>query len=335
MKKEDIFSAISNIPDEYILNTEKKVKQITLQKAAYISAAVAVMIICIVSLPLVTVFNKPIKEQPDGTLSTTTPAIVEFEIDNGVLLKYNGTGGDVTIPEEVTEIADNAFPEVEINVLTITDNVQKIGKQAFTQCAGIAKIEITEGNDHFYVEDGLCYLSVDGQVYVTERSKIPYGKEYFLSDGEFTVEDQTVKLSNAQFFPLSEYSGGYHESPRVEDDDMCFSIDVEITNNRGKDLEYILASICLITIDQGVYPGLYSIDFAGLDGSAFEGNSRNYVTVKDGETFRASLLYIIPKEEYDGKELAMKFTYPTDLGYFETSMDEVYIRLSDPINPAD
>lgn len=331
--KEDIFSAISNISDEYILNTEKKAKRISLPKAACVSAAAAVVIICFAALPLVTVLCRNGEKVPDTTSESTVtvPEAVEFEIENGVLLKYNGTGGDVTIPEAVREIADGAFPEVEINVLTITDNVQKIGASAFTQCAGIAKIEVTEGNDYFYVEDGLCYLSVDGQVYVTERSKIPYGKEYFLSDGGFTVEGQTVKFSNPQFFPLSEYSGEYHESPYIESDDMCFSIDIEITNNRGKDLEYILASISLITIDQGVYPGLYSIDVAGLDGTAFEGNSRNYVTIKDGETFRGSFLYIIPKEEYDKKELAMKFTYPTDLGYFETSMDEVYIRLSDPI----
>ena len=33
----------------------------------------------------------------------------DFVIENGVLTKYNGPGGDVTIPESVTEIEDFAF----------------------------------------------------------------------------------------------------------------------------------------------------------------------------------------------------------------------------------
>ena len=33
----------------------------------------------------------------------------DFVIENGVLTKYNGPGGDVTIPEGVTEIGSSAF----------------------------------------------------------------------------------------------------------------------------------------------------------------------------------------------------------------------------------
>ena len=33
----------------------------------------------------------------------------DFVIENGVLTKYNGPGGDVTIPEGVTEIGGSAF----------------------------------------------------------------------------------------------------------------------------------------------------------------------------------------------------------------------------------
>ena len=33
----------------------------------------------------------------------------DFVIENGILKKYNGPGGDVTIPEGVTEIGSSAF----------------------------------------------------------------------------------------------------------------------------------------------------------------------------------------------------------------------------------
>lgn len=37
----------------------------------------------------------------------------DFVIENGVLTKYNGPGGEVTIPEGVTEIGLQAFGDCE------------------------------------------------------------------------------------------------------------------------------------------------------------------------------------------------------------------------------
>lgn len=42
----------------------------------------------------------------------------DFVIENGVLKKYKGPGGDVTIPEGVTEIGDDAFSSC-INLKTM------------------------------------------------------------------------------------------------------------------------------------------------------------------------------------------------------------------------
>jgi hypothetical protein len=51
----------------------------------------------------------------------------DFIIEDGVLMKYVGNGGDVVIPDGVTEIGERSFYECEnlINV-TIPDSVVSI-----------------------------------------------------------------------------------------------------------------------------------------------------------------------------------------------------------------
>ena len=39
----------------------------------------------------------------------TIKAADDFEIQNGVLTKYNGSGGDVIIPSDVTSIGESVF----------------------------------------------------------------------------------------------------------------------------------------------------------------------------------------------------------------------------------
>ena len=59
----------------------------------------------------------------------------DFIIENGVLKKYVGPGGDVTIPEGVTSIGDGAFRCCEsLKSVTIPDSVTSIGNGAFGWC---------------------------------------------------------------------------------------------------------------------------------------------------------------------------------------------------------
>lgn len=46
----------------------------------------------------------------------------DFVIENGVLTKYVGSGGDVVIPEGVTEIGDMAFAGSSIKNVEIPDS---------------------------------------------------------------------------------------------------------------------------------------------------------------------------------------------------------------------
>ena len=68
----------------------------------------------------------------------------DFEITDGVLTNYSGTGGAVTIPSgKVTAIADQAFYNcVSITSLTIPEGVKTIGEKAFCQCSSMTAISI-------------------------------------------------------------------------------------------------------------------------------------------------------------------------------------------------
>ena len=72
--------------------------------------------------------------------------INDFVIENGVLKKYQGQGGDVVIPEGVTSIGDWAFWGCRsLTSVVIPDGVTSIGDSAFAGCSSLTSIVIPEG----------------------------------------------------------------------------------------------------------------------------------------------------------------------------------------------
>jgi hypothetical protein len=58
-----------------------------------------------------------------------------YFIADGILLDYAGNGGAITVPKNVTRIADNAFSCCHaIDSVTIPDGVKQIGENAFKDC---------------------------------------------------------------------------------------------------------------------------------------------------------------------------------------------------------
>ena len=66
-----------------------------------------------------------------------------FEIVNGVLISYSGHGGDVVIPEGVTEIGASAFSNCSsLKSVTIPEGVTEIGAKAFSFCSSLESVTI-------------------------------------------------------------------------------------------------------------------------------------------------------------------------------------------------
>lgn len=94
----------------------------------------------------------------------------DLVIVNGILLMYQGDGGDVVIPDGVTAIVGRAFFEcVGLTGVTIPDSVTSIGDGAFEGCTGLTEVTIPGsgvfiGGGAFSTCTGLKSVTVSGSV---------------------------------------------------------------------------------------------------------------------------------------------------------------------------
>ena len=94
-------------------------------------------------------------EMPDSDITVTAefePEVGDYSIDeaSGTLLKYYGTGGNVTIPSKINgitvkSIGDMAFAACDgLTGITIPEGTTFIGKGAFAQCTSLAGVTLPD-----------------------------------------------------------------------------------------------------------------------------------------------------------------------------------------------
>ncbi|MDR0325400.1 MAG: leucine-rich repeat domain-containing protein [Oscillospiraceae bacterium] len=82
---------------------------------------------------------------PTTPIVTADGFVFENSVFNSVLVKYNGTGGAVTIPNGTTKIAERAFAGcIELNSVTIPNSVTEIGSWAFYDCLSLKDVTIPD-----------------------------------------------------------------------------------------------------------------------------------------------------------------------------------------------
>lgn len=116
---------------------------------------------------------------------------VNFVIENGVLIKYNGWQTYVVIPEEVTEIGYSAFENnTTMMYVEIPDSVKKIGAYAFSGCSELRCVDIPDSVEEIgdYAFNKCIKLS---------SAHLPDNEKYIsISEGIFKHDE---KLSNINF----------------------------------------------------------------------------------------------------------------------------------------
>ena len=99
--------------------------------------------------------------------------------------------GEVTIPNSVTSIDDDAFDScINLKSVTIPDSVTNIGNKAFYNCKSLTSIEVSDNNGN--------YSSVDGILFNKDKSELityPAGK----ADSEYAIQNSVASIGDSAF----------------------------------------------------------------------------------------------------------------------------------------
>ncbi len=135
----------------------------------------------------------------------------DFIIENGVLKKYVGPGGDVVVPDGVTEIGDHAFCAVEnirgreyfwynktLTNVTLPEGLVKIGDSAFEDCVLLKQIVFPESLREIgakaFRSSGLADVTIPASVKKIEDEAFSVLSVFKIKDGEVLTSEDDREL---------------------------------------------------------------------------------------------------------------------------------------------
>lgn len=115
----------------------------------------------------------------------------EFVIE-GVLIKYNGSGGDVVIPDGVTRIGEFSFCDCsKLNSIHLGPGVKSVYMGAFAGCDSLISISVSDGNPTLHSAGNCIIETSSGKLVAGCKASVIPTDGSVLSIGDFSFSDCT------------------------------------------------------------------------------------------------------------------------------------------------
>lgn len=114
-----------------------------------------------------------------------------FVIEKGVLKKYTGSGGDITIPDGVKSIENYAFGNnFNVTSVVIPKSLVSMEGNVFSYCMSLKEIKVSKNNQYFSSENGILYDKKKKVLLQCPREM----------EGDIIIPETVVKICDNAFF---------------------------------------------------------------------------------------------------------------------------------------
>ena len=133
----------------------------------------------------------------------------DFTIENGVLTKYNGPGGDVVIPDSVTNIRGEAFFGCTgLTNVTIPNSVTSIGGNAFRYCTDLTSIIIPHSVTNIWVGAFLDFRGLTSIIIPNSVTSVEPETFYGCTGlTDVTIPDSVTSIGAQAFYGCTNLAG--------------------------------------------------------------------------------------------------------------------------------
>ncbi len=211
------------------------------------------------------------------------PNAEDFEITDGVLVKYNGRDTEVTIPAGVTAIGDRAFFNSRVQSVTVPAGVVSIGESAFESCSSLSSISLpaglTEIKDLAFREcgkleavalpEGLAHIGEEALAHCPLLSSIAFPST-LTSIGDYAFTDSAALASASLPDSVASLGVGVFSScPLLESVTLPQNLTVlpKETFQGCASLEAITLSAHVAEIGENAFQGCQNLKIYGEEGS--------------------------------------------------------------------